>query len=84
MRSDFLESLRLNLTDTLACDAKLLTYFFKGMINTIEETMAHLKNLALLRREVVEDITNLFSKDTFGGFLNRGRNLVVRNEVAER
>ncbi len=47
VRTNLLERLRLDLTDTLAGHAELLPHFFERVVHAIEEPVTHLKNLAL-------------------------------------
>ena len=44
--SNFLQSLRFNLSNTFSCHPELLPYFFKCMERAVKESVSHLKNLA--------------------------------------
>lgn len=46
--TNLLVSFGLDLTNTLTGDTKFLSYFFQCMSNTVEQSMAHLEDLALL------------------------------------
>ena len=48
MRPYLLQGLRLDLADALAGDAELLPHFLEGVVDAVEEAVAHLEDFALL------------------------------------
>ena len=57
--SNLLMRFCLNLTNPLACNTKLSPHLLERMHDPVHQTMSHLENLALLWREIAQNLLNL-------------------------
>ena len=63
VRTNLFKCFGFNLANTFSSNAKLLPYLLKRVVHAIKKSMAHLKNLALFWRKVVENIPNLLGQN---------------------
>ena len=81
--SKFTESLSLNLSDTLSCNLKLLTYLLEGSGATVLKAETKLNNLLFSGSQGMENVAKLFSEKRVGCAIGRRGRVVILNEISE-
>ena len=84
MCTQLLESLGLDLTDTLTRDSELFSDFFERMHFSAIETKSHDDDLLLTRREKVEHLVEIFFEDREIGCFFRSEIFIIFDEVTKR
>jgi len=75
------QSLRLDLTHTLAGDAHLPADFFQRVRLTVQQTVAQLQDADLARRERIEHLFQMLAQQVVGGGIIRRRRFIVFDEI---
>ena len=62
--AEFLMNFGFDLSDTFTSDTKLLSYFFKRMLYTINKSMSKFENLSFLFWKIIKNFFNLISNNS--------------------